>query len=172
VFCEMSLHSVALVIYSHSHASSSQPERLVALQVEIEVFHGFLFMESTRCVISVIQPLSFSASLDCLRCTAHQRILITASCHDLNTGLTTDSALFSFMPPRLPPCAFVRCPSCRRELWRLPLSGGEEGMSVSQFRFERGEWDRERNGRTKRARVVVMLGCESGGGRTAGLYAP
>jgi hypothetical protein len=69
----------------------------VALQVEIEVFHGFLFMESTRCVISVesASQLLGVTRLSSLH-TAHQRILSTASCHDLNTGLTAAPALFSF----------------------------------------------------------------------------
>jgi hypothetical protein len=86
----------------------------------------------------------------------HQRILVTASCLDLDTGLTTGSSLFSFMPPRLPPSAFVQYPNCRRELWRLPSSRAREGLSVLPFRVketceEKGQ-DRKANG---------VLRCES-----------
>jgi len=46
-----------------------------------------------------------------------------------------------FHQPPSPPCASARCPSCRREQWRLPLSVRKRNRQLPWTR----EWERKKN---------------------------
>ena len=121
---------------SGSRLSSCRFERSEDLHCRLRLRCLMIFVIYRIHKMCYLIELGLSAApLCCLHYTAHQLDLITASYHDPDTELMTHSSRSSFKPPRLPPCAFVRCPSCRRELWRLPSSGEGESVSVSPFRF-------------------------------------